>query len=81
MAMELPQAAATLNQRSPARRFATRKGNGVARGREAPSRPTFKGKERQSNLLKLSDNALPPLGRALKKSPFFMTKTENAYDL
>ena len=23
----------------------------------------------------------PPLGRALKKSPFFMTKTENAYDL
>ena len=22
-----------------------------------------------------------PLGRALKKSPFFMTKTENAYDL
>ena len=65
MAMELPQAAATLNQRSPARRFATRKGNGVARGREAPSRPTFKGKERQSNLLKLSDNALPPLGDGL----------------
>ena len=24
---------------------------------------------------------LLPLGRALKKSPFFMTKTENAYDL
>ena len=24
---------------------------------------------------------LPSLGRALKKSPFFMTKTENAYDL
>ena len=24
---------------------------------------------------------LPPPGRALKKSPFFMTKTENAYDL
>ena len=23
----------------------------------------------------------PSLGRALKKSPFFMTKTENAYDL
>ena len=23
----------------------------------------------------------PPLGRALKKSLFFMTKTENAYDL
>ena len=23
----------------------------------------------------------PPQGRALKKSPFFMTKTENAYDL
>ena len=23
----------------------------------------------------------PPFGRALKKSPFFMTKTENAYDL
>ncbi len=22
-----------------------------------------------------------PQGRALKKSPFFMTKTENAYDL
>ncbi len=22
-----------------------------------------------------------PKGRALKKSPFFMTKTENAYDL
>ena len=26
-------------------------------------------------------NGLPPPGRALKKSPFFMTKTENAYDL
>ena len=27
------------------------------------------------------DVELLPLGRALKKSPFFMTKTENAYDL
>ena len=33
------------------------------------------------NLLKHNGNELPPLGRALKKSPFFMTKTENAYDL
>ena len=33
------------------------------------------------NTLKHSGNELPPLGRALKKSPFFMTKTENAYDL
>ena len=33
------------------------------------------------NHLKLSKKELPPLGRALKKSPFFMTKTENAYDL
>ena len=33
------------------------------------------------NLLKHNGKELPPLGRALKKSPFFMTKTENAYDL
>ena len=36
---------------------------------------------RHSNPLRNSKNELPPLGRALKKSPFFMTKTENAYDL
>ena len=29
----------------------------------------------------LSDIPRPPHPRALKKSPFFMTKTENAYDL
>ena len=33
------------------------------------------------NRLSHSMIELPPLGRALKKSPFFMTKTENAYDL
>ena len=32
-------------------------------------------------LPKHSKQELPPIGRALKKSPFFMTKTENAYDL
>ena len=39
------------------------------------------GKGVHHNLLKHNGNELPPLGRALKKSPFFMTKTENAYDL
>ena len=34
-----------------------------------------------SKRLKHTKYELPPLGRALKKSPFFMTKTENAYDL
>ena len=33
------------------------------------------------NSLSHSMIELPPPGRALKKSPFFMTKTENAYDL
>ncbi len=33
------------------------------------------------NRLSHSMIELPSLGRALKKSPFFMTKTENAYDL
>ena len=42
---------------------------------QAPSQhrgpiPTFpKGKEQYPNILKLSGNELPPLGRALKKSP------------
>ena len=39
------------------------------------------GKGVPHSLLKHNGNELPPLGRALKKSPFFMTKTENAYDL
>ena len=47
----------------------------------SPSRTLPKGRESiLAVFCAVGWNALP-LGRALKKSPFFMTKTENAYDL
>ncbi len=48
---------------------------------ESPSPSLPKGRELIPAEFKDVVVLLLPLGRALKKSPFFMTKTENAYDL